>query len=283
MGGFFISYIIEAMIVYLYGTDSYRRTKKLREIIQLNKEKQQNTDLFFADLLEDTDAWRRAKDFLEQPSMFSPSKTLVVYESGEVDEKAWIKTLKNQITTPKTFIIISDSCAKPKKAFSFLLDAPVKAQEYAGLEGKKLELFLGKEADAQGLKFEKDAWNYFVRFVDSHADTTWVGVRELEKIACAGFGSPITKKEIEAMAQFSAESNVFNASRELMSPGTPYKRIEILESLLSQGEDPARLFNLLAYNARGAQAVRLADLDIAIKSGTSDYEEALLDFVLVNQ
>lgn len=269
--------------MYLYGADSYRRTKKLREIIQLNKAKQPNADLFFADLSEDADAWRRAKDFLEQPSMFSPSKTLVVYESGEVEEKAWIKLLKEHTATPKTFIIISDSCAKPKKAFSFLLDVPVKVQEYVGLEGKTLDTFLKKEADTQNLKFEKDAWNYFVKFVDSKSDKSWVGVRELEKIACAGFGTAISKKEVETMVRYSAESNVFNASRELMGVGTPYKRIAILESLLAQGEDAARLFNLLAYNARGAQAVRLADLDIAIKSGTSDYEEALLDFVLMNQ
>ncbi len=270
------------MIVYLYGADSYRRTKKLSEIIRLNKEKQPNTDMFFADLFEDAELWRKAKDFLEQPSMFSPSKTLVVYESGEVDEKGWVKLLKEHATTPKTFIIISDSCAKPKKAFLFLLDAPVKTQEFAGIEGRILEAFLKKEADAHKLVFEKDAWNYFVKFVDSKPEKSWVGVRELEKIACAGFGSAISKKEIETIVQYSVESNVFNASRELMGAGTPYKRIALLESLLAQGEDAPRLFNLLAYNARGAQAVRLADLDIAIKSGTSDYEEALLDFVLQN-
>lgn len=271
------------MIFYLYGTDSYRRTKKLREIIAQNKEKQPNADMLFVDLIEDADLWRKAKDFLEQPSMFSPSKTLVIYESGEVDEKAWAKLLKEHAATPKIFLIISDSCAKPKKTFSFLLDAPVKAQEFAGFEGKTLETFLKKEADMLKLTFEKDAWNYFVRFVDSKPEKSWVGVRELEKIACAGFGAPITKKELETIVQFSQESNVFNASRELMGAGSPHKRIAILESLLAQGEEAPRLFNLLAYNARGAQAVRLADLDIAIKSGTSDYEEALLDFVLMNQ
>lgn len=269
--------------MYLYGADSYRRTKKLSEIIQLNKAKQPNADLFFADLSEDADAWRDAKDFLDQPSMFSPSKTLVVRESGEVDEKAWIKLLKEHAATPKTFIIISDSCAKPKKAFSFLLEAPVKTQEFASMEGKILETFLKKEADAHKLTFEKDAWNYFVKFVDSKNDNTWVGARELEKISCAQFNAPITKKELETLVRFSQGANVFDSSRALMARGTPYARAAVLESLLLQGEEAPRLFNLLAYNARGAQAVRLADLDIAIKSGTSDYEEALLDFVLFNQ
>ncbi len=273
-------YIIERMIVYLYGKDSYRRTKKLNEIIRLNKEKQPNADIFFIDLSEDQSAWQKAKEFLEQPSMFSDSKTLVVCESGEVEEKEWIKILKKQVTTSKVFVIISDSCAKPKKAFSFLISEPVKIQEFPELEGKTLESFLKKEAEKKGLIFDKDSWYYFLQFLDSKKEKAWVGIRELEKMECAGFGSPISKKEITKIIHFDEETNIFNASRELMGSGQVYKKMALLEALLIQKEDAPHLFNLLAYNASGAQAVRLADLDIAIKSGNSDYEEALLDFIL---
>ena len=274
------------MVIYLYGTDSYRRSKKLKELLEQNKKKQPNTDVLFVDFLEDPDSWKKARDFLRQPSMFSESKTLVVHESGEVNEKGekeWLKTVKEYLEEKRIFIIISDSWDKPRKAFMFLTDAPVKAQEFIGLEGKTLDAFLRKEASAFGLRFEADAWTHFVKHIESTTGKSWTGVFELEKVALARFKMPISKSDVESIVQHATQIDVFNSARELMGVERVEKRIAILERLFAQGEEPARLFNLLAYNARGAQAVRLADLDAAIKSGQSDYEEALLDFVLNNR
>ncbi len=274
------------MVIYLYGADSYRRSKKLKELLEQNKKKQPNTDVLFVDFLEDPDAWKKAKDFLNQPSMFSESKTLVVYESGEVSErgeKEWLKTVKEYLEEKKVFIIISDSWDKPRKAFMFLIELPVKAQEFAGLEGRTLDAFLRKEASVLGLRFESDAWTHFVKHIESATGKSWAGVHELQKIALARYNAPISKNDVESIIEHMAQIDVFNSARELMGPGKIGKRIATLERLLAQGEDSARLFNLLAYNARGAHAVRLADLDIAIKSGQADYEEALLEFVLGGQ
>ncbi len=274
------------MVIYLYGSDSYRRSKKLKELLEQNKKKQPNTDVLFLDFLEDPDAWKKGKDFLNQPSMFSESKTLVVYESGEINErgeKEWLKLVKARLEEKKVFLIISDSWDKPRKAFMFLTEAPAKAQEFAGLEGRMLDAFLKKEAASFGLHFEADAWAHFVMHIASLSGKSWAGVHELEKISLAKFESPISKKDVEAIVLHATQTDVFDSARELMMPGVAGKRIATLEKLLAQGEDPARLFNLLAYNARGAHAVRLADLDIAIKSGQSDYEEALLDFALNNK
>lgn len=274
------------MVIYLYGTDSYRRSKKLKELLEQNKKKQPNTDVLFLDFLEDPDAWKKAKDFLSQPSIFSESKTLVVYESGEVSEKGekvWLKTVKEYLEEKKVFIIISDSWDKPRKAFMFLIGAPAKAQEFAGLEGRTLDVFLRKEASAFGLRFENDAWTHFVKHIESTTGKSWTGVHELEKIALAKYKEPISKRDVESIVEHVAHIDTFNSARELMGPGRIEKKIATLERLLTQGEDTARLFNLLAYNSRGAQATRLADLDIAIKSGQADYEEALLEFVLGGQ
>lgn len=275
------------MVIYLYGPDSYRRTLKVKELLAANKKKQPHADVKVIDFAEDADAFRAAKEFLEQPSMFSDSKTLVVYETGEVNEKqekAWLKLLKEELKEPKTIVIISDSWAKPRKAFLFLTEAPAKAQLFEGLEGRTLSTFLKKEADARSLAFQPEAWTHFVNFVSTYSDATrsWVGVRELEKLWLAKFAQPIAPKDLKTLIDYASEAEVFSAARALMGAADPKKRLALLEELLAQGEEPARLFNLLAYNARGAQAVRLADLDIAVKSGNAEYEEALLDFALQN-
>ncbi|MFB6212896.1 MAG: hypothetical protein ABEI53_03745, partial [Candidatus Magasanikbacteria bacterium] len=57
-------------------------------------------------------------------------------------------------------------------------------------------------------------------------------------------------------------------------------QVETLERLINRGETNSHVFNLLGYQAKGKSARKLADLDVKIKSGKLDYEEALLSFLL---
>ena len=45
-------------------------------------------------------------------------------------------------------------------------------------------------------------------------------------------------------------------------------------------KEAAYIFNSLAYIAKGKDIVRMADYDVAVKSGNLEYEEALTDFVI---
>ena len=85
------------MIYCFYGSDSYRRGKKLREVLGAYKKKYVNIDILEVDLEEDPERWVDARDFLSQPSMFVDSKILLVRQSGFVDIVGWVKMLKAQI------------------------------------------------------------------------------------------------------------------------------------------------------------------------------------------
>ena len=56
----------------------------------------------------------------------------------------------------------------------------------------------------------------------------------------------------------------------------------MLEKLFISSEEPAKIFNILAGLDRLPDELirRLADYDIAVKSGKLDYEEILLSLVL---
>ena len=83
------------MITYLYGPDSYRRTKKAQELIQDYKKQHQNIDIFKVDLEDDPDDWQKVSEFLNQPSMFVDSKLAIVKEAGTIDEKKWFPYFRN--------------------------------------------------------------------------------------------------------------------------------------------------------------------------------------------
>lgn len=271
------------MISYCYGPDSYRRIQKVHELLRVAKEMHDGADFFAVDFSEKPGAWREAREFLQQQSMFADSKILLVRESGEAEEKGekeWLKTLKLYSEKDHVHVIISDSWEKPRKAFTFLLASPVKTFFFEQLTGRALAQFLRMKAEECGVILDMGAWEYFLKFLAAGADETWSGVRELEKLALMGFKGSITEAQLREVLRWTAHTDAFAAARKLLARGDAKKKIMILEWLLAQGEEPARLFNLLAYVAHGEDAVRLADLDIAVKSGNADYEEALLSFVL---
>ena len=76
------------MIIYLVGSDSYRRGMKLRELVGQYKGKHEQIDFLDVDLEEDPAKWESVRDFLNQPSMFVEKKFAVVRESGAVPQGA---------------------------------------------------------------------------------------------------------------------------------------------------------------------------------------------------
>jgi len=267
------------MIIFLYGPDVYRREVKVRELLTINREKNRDADIKTFDLYENKDAWKEAREFLSQPSMFSDKKTVVVYGSGEADLKEWRELLKREVHTNDHIVIISDE-KSPKKNFLFLLDSDIKASEYIELEGKKLEVFLKREAERIGIFFDDESWKLFILHIESFPLRSAAGVRELEKCALFSKNKKIDPKGLSSIIQTSETKDVYGVARILISERKREKRMAILEQALISKVDPAHLFNTLVYVASGDGIERLAQLDIKIKSGNAEYEEALLEFVL---
>lgn len=267
------------MVIYLYGPDWYRRVGKFKELFTEYKKKHPAMDICSVDLENKPEDWKSVRDFLNQPSMFVDAKIALVREASSVDEKAWIKILKSYAESPKTFILISDSCKKPVKAFGFLLDKLVVSQEFAILDGKMREAFLYKETKKLGLSFAADAWKFFVGFA-SEGESVGAGMAELEKLALAGLKQPISLSDAKSVIKWFSRDEVFYITRGLVGYEDWRRKVGMLERAFLQREAGAHVFNSLAYQVRGADAISLADYDVSIKSGGLEYEEALLAFIL---
>ncbi|MEK7162353.1 MAG: hypothetical protein AAB730_00660 [Patescibacteria group bacterium] len=267
------------MLYYFYGPDSYRRNKGLNSSIAEYKKKRSMTDLAVFDLAEEPEGWIKARDFLNQPSMFVDSKVLVIKESGAVAEKEWVKILKSNLETPRVFIMISDA-KNPLKAFEFLTESPVKKDFFGELEGQFLELFVKRETAVRGLHFEKEAWIFLLDYFAAAAERSWVIINELNKISLLGLSEPIKSDDLKSVIAYAPQDEVFETAKQIMWSRDWIQKAKLLECLLLQKKEPAHIFNSLAFLAKGKELVRMADYDIVIKSGNLDYEEALLDFVL---
>lgn len=267
------------MIIFLFGEDSYRRGQKVKELTDAYKKKHPSIDMAVFDLEEDSEDWQKARDFLGQPSMFADAKLVVIKEAQSVGEKEWIKTLKKQVEAEKVFVIISDG-KRPRKDFGFLATSPVKFQEFGELEGPSLSVFFKQEAKLRLLDFSEEAKRFLLASVSGSGGRSAFLVNELEKIYLGGFGPEISKKDIEDIVRFETRETVFRASSVILGERSPLRRLAVLEGMLSGGEASSYVFNSLGFQVRGKTALKLADYDVSVKSGTLEYEEALTDFVL---
>ncbi len=254
----------------------------MRSLVSQYKTKHSQIDLFSADFESEPEDWLKAKEFINQPSIFTDSKVAIIKESGAVPieaEKSWAKFLKSQIETPKTFILISDS-GTPKKSFVFLLEKPVQAQFFEELKNGKLDFFLKQEAEMRGLVFSSEAFQFFTSFINGQKERGWVATQELDKFALAGFPSPISLEQAHSMIYSREREEVYLLARRILEAKDKKQKLSFLEILFLEKADPAYIFNSLAFQARGESAVKLADYDISIKSGGLDYEEAILSYCL---
>jgi len=267
------------MIIYLYGPDSYRRQKNLRELIGAYKNKYQEIDLLIVDLEAVPEDWVKVRDFLSQPSMFVESKVAVVKESNRGNKKEWVEILKKYLEAEKTFVIISDY-DEPNKEFNFLLKPPVQFHFFGELEDRLLEVFFKKEAGLRNLVFSEDAARFFVNYIKSFSNRSWLMVNELEKLSLANFKNPITLQALKLVIDWAETYEVFRIARELINSRTIKERLRFLERFFLQGVSLSYAFNSLGFQAKGETLLRLADYDVAIKSGKLDYDEALFDFAI---
>lgn len=251
---------------------------KLQEIIGNYKKKNSSIDMFVVDLEDEPDDWRKARDFLNQPSMFVDVKLALIKESG-LEEKEWVKALKAYVDNQKIFIVISDR-DKPKKQFGFLTKEPVVFQEFKELEGEGIKTFLQKEAANLSLKFETAALHFLCLYISSSVSRSILAHNELEKISLAKLSQPIGLASLRSIIKWNKKEAPFYMSRDIVASTDFRKKLSALEKLFLQKEAPAYIFNLLASQTRGASALKFADYDISIKSGGLDYEEALTEFVL---
>lgn len=266
------------VIVHLFGPDSYRRTEKVKELIAAYRAKYRYADFLAVDFEDDPEAWVRARDFLRQPSMFVDSKVLLVREPAMVEEKEWRAALE-EAAKAKDVVAILSAYGDSAEAFPFLARGEVTRQEFKELDGRMLEVFVVREAKRRGITFEAPALRYFLAYLASSASRSARAVSELERIALAGFRSPITRADMERFVAWIPAEDIYRGLAPVRAGRNPGERLAALERVLGR-YDGARLFNTLAYAARGEVAEALAAYDIAIKSGRLEYEEALTDFAM---
>lgn len=258
------------MFIHLYGPDDYRRVQKKKWFIAEFIKKHGTLGLEHFDL-EEEGTEDKLREFVRSQSIFENVKMAVLESASEVEALNLAKLLKPFAEEKHTTILLSER-DKPVKALSFLIDKPSLSQKFENLEGTDWINFITTEAKRHGISLAPTAAQFLGTVYQGNS---WALVTELEKLSA--LKSSIDKKDLDAF-DLEAAPNYW-ALLNGMKSYDPRTRLYTLEKLFAINDPPAKIFNILAAQA-GEKIPRMAEYDLAVKSGKLDYEEALLDLAI---
>lgn len=260
------------MIIFLCGSDDYRREMAKRDWISRFEKKYSALSVERFDLAE-AGALENFRVFARGQSIFEKSKLAIVENLAAADEKIAAKEFGEFADDKSTTILFSED-KKPAKALKFLAEAeaPSKFEIFEYPQGEEMPSFIKKEASRLGVNLKNDAV-YFL--AEIYANDTWGLVTELEKLAHLGIAAG--RKELEAIG-LEAVPNYWATINGIKSQDIK-NRTRALEKLFARNEPYAKVFNIISslWKEKIPQA---AEYDFKVKSGKLEYDEALLDLIL---
>ena len=256
------------MLITLYGPDSYRRIKKVNEIVGEYRKKYTGLSYERIDVSLD-DSLEKLRNFVSTRAMFDKAKLLVIDNPLEAkDQKKLREVLKSNAKDKETTIVIN-STQKPPATYKFAYEAPSTSQEFPALKGEKIGAFVTQISKEYGVNIDAKTKSIIV---DIFGSDTWGIATEINRLSL----------EQSGIVESRIKTDYFQLINTVKRGYSAKDRIVALELILSERkDDPARVFNSLAYRLLNEkEANRFADYDIAVKSGKLEYEEVLLDLAL---
>ncbi len=251
------------MIIYLHGPDSYARQEKLKWYVGKFKEKYSGMTVEHFDC-GDAAARNALKSFATSQSLFETAKLGILENVGEADPKDLHPIFKLSSASKTLTLVIS--VEKPlSKNFKVPVDGENKEIEFPEPSASECARLARSEAEKRGVKLSEAVLDALIK---TYLGDTWGLITELDRIALGASPEP-----------FAGEQNFFSLTNVLQSDGPASYKLPALERLL-QDNDAAAVFNFLASRANPESKTKMADWDVAIKSGKAEYEEALFGLAL---
>ncbi|MDD4930799.1 MAG: hypothetical protein PHG66_01420 [Candidatus Colwellbacteria bacterium] len=260
------------MIVLITGGDSWRRKKQFKDIALRFKEKHGGSGLRFFDMSSEETS--DLIGFIRGRSMFDPLSMAAVdgLNVGDMDKEdiASLGIALKKASSDREMTVLISMEEDPSSVFFLEKEDIFNSWNFEPLKGAELSALVLKEATLKGLKLSVSDVN---SVISALSGDLWGIGNELDRLALSG---GLVSSDRYAGLNYFAALNSFKFGN------NPLARLAALELLLTKlKEDPARVFNGLAYSAprdipSETWSRTMADLDIAVKSGKMDYTEALV-------
>jgi len=247
------------MIIFLYGLDTHRSSKKLKQIIEgYRKIHKIGLSLKYIDVRKLS--FKDLEDELKQVSIFKEKKLLILTNvfSNTDFKKSFVRKGKKLIESDNTILFYESDKVDKRDALLKFLNKHAKSQEFQLLEGLKLRNWLKKEFQERKAKIKEQALDKFISFVNNNP---WQMINEVQKLAHFKNGEEIETKDIELLIKPHIEPNIFNTIDAIASKDKK-RALKLLRDHLEKGDSPFYLFSMINYQFRNLLIIK----DLLVKN-----------------
>lgn len=254
------------MIIFIYGQDTFRSQRKLREIIEhYKKTNKSGLNLRYLNLKEKN--FQDFKDeFLPIP-MFGEKKLLILEEAFlnkdfkekfvknheiffDLNNADFIPTLSRQ--SRDVILFYEREEISKKDPFFIFLEKEAKSQRFDFLEGQKLKNWVKGEFKNLGGKIEEGAIEQLIDFVGSD---TWQMSNEIKKLINYKNGEAVSEKDIEILVKPKIETDIFKTIDALASKNKK-DALKLIHQHLEKGDNPSYLLSMVNFQFRNLLIIK---------------------------
>jgi DNA polymerase-3 subunit delta len=224
------------MIIFLYGKDDFRSLQKLKQIIfRHQKLYKTGLNLKFIDCKKHE--FEHFRDQIRTKSMFQEKKLFVlkdIFSAPEFKQKGEISQ---------------------KDPFFLFLQKNSRRQEFALLEGKKLEAWITKQAQKHKAQIKTEAIKLLIQYAGNNL---WQISNEIKKLVNykAGALKPvISQKDIKVLVTPKINLNIFKTI-DAIAEKNKQKALSLIHQHLKKGDSPSYLLSMITFQFRNLLIVK---------------------------
>lgn len=245
------------MIYFLYGEDTYRAKRKLREIINgYRKANKSGFNLARFDFSEDLAGNFLAsfKDSFRQTSIFKEKKLVIllnVFRNAGFED-FFMKNKKEFLSSADLIVIFEDGKIEKKDAFFKFLAEFAKTQEFAPLAGQKLKNWIVKELGSYSVKIDPVALNVLIGYA---GNDLWRISNEMAKLANYKSGGIISESDVKLMVRARVETDIFKTI-DAISANDKKTALNLLHGHIEKGDSPLYLLTMIGYQFKNLLIIK---------------------------
>jgi DNA polymerase III delta subunit len=254
--------------ILLHGTDGYRRSQRLRILLEQFLKKYPGVGVRRVDAELDEEPAEKVSEILGSSSLFSP-RTLVVLTDALTLTPAQLKPLVEKTASSDTLhlILVADT-DKLAKTYARLTQDDVKQEAFPVQTGSDWARFVAREAKVRGMELSK---SQLQSITYAFPGDSWGVATELDVLAAMPEEMRVERITETSRTLPQGSPGWFEIRK--LGQGSPIQRLVTLARLEASGDAPAKLFAMAAYSVNPVAAARG---DVQIKTGGWEHEEALI-------
>lgn len=245
------------MILFLYGTDTFRSKKKLSGIIEKYRSKYKS-GLNFSKIDSKEENFDEFKNQIETTPMFQEKK-LIILNNILSASKNFQDEIKEYLAKPisaNTILIFFEEnpIKKNNSLFKLLLKKSDKKQEFKELPPAQMKRFIQKEIETIGGKIEPNA---ILKLIFFYGNNLWQIANEIKKLIAFRKGKIIKEENIEELCQANINPNIF-VTIEAISRKNKKRALQLISQLLEKRENEIKILSMIIFQFRNLIKIKSA-------------------------